>query len=177
MPIRPRRARRCLGGVRAEGDISDAQVVGDGVGCVEFLRALPISNRKVGLIGSCSGGRHAYLAACQHPVDALIDCWGGRVVMAPEDINDKYPVAPIDLTKDLSCPMLGLFGEEDRSPSPEQVARHEEELKRHGKKYEFHSYPGAGHAFMNYDRAASYRTEQAVDAWEKIWAFLGEQLS
>jgi carboxymethylenebutenolidase len=163
--------------VRAEGDISDAQVAGDGIGCVDFLRALPTSNSKVGLFGSCSGGRHAYLTACQHKVDALIDCWGGRVVMAPEDLNDKYPVAPIDLTRDLSCPTLGLFGEEDRSPSPEQVAQQEEEMKRHGKTYEFHMYPGAGHAFLNYDRPASYRAEQAVDAWEKIWGFLGRHLN
>lgn len=162
--------------VRAEGDVSDQEVVGDGLACVEFLRSLPVSNGKVGLFGTCSGGRHAYLTACHGQVDAVVDCWGGRVVMAPEDLNEKYPVAPIDLTKDLSCPVLGLFGEEDRGPSPEQVAQHEEELKRHNKAYSFHMYPGAGHGFFYYDRPAAYRAEQAVDGWRKVWEFLEREL-
>lgn len=163
--------------VRAQGDVSDEQVVGDGLGCVPYLRALPYLSGKVGMMGTCSGGRHAYLAACQGGnVDAVVDCWGGRVVMGPEDLNDTYPVAPINLTKDLPCPVLGLFGEDDRSPSPAQVAEHEAELNRHGKNYEFHMYPGAGHGFFYYDRPAAYRAEQAVDGWNKVWDFLARHL-
>jgi len=43
--------------VRAAGGIADAQMVGDVAGCVDFLRAQPHSNGKVGVIGFCSGGR------------------------------------------------------------------------------------------------------------------------
>ena len=161
--------------VRAAGDVPDEQVVGDGIGCVEFLRALP-NVGKVGLMGTCSGGRHAYLTACRTSVDAVVDCWGGRVVMAPEDLGDRYPVAPIALTADLSCPVLGLFGAEDRAPSPAEVDRHEQALREHGKTYEFHRYPGAGHGFFYYDRPAAYRAEQAVDGWQKVWDFLGRHL-
>jgi carboxymethylenebutenolidase len=96
--------------------------------------------------------------------------------MAESDLNDKYPVAPIDYTKDLSCPLLGLFGEEDRFPTPEQVALHEAELKKYGKDYEFHMYPDAGHGFFYYHKPA-YRQEQAVDGWEKIFTFLEKHLS
>jgi carboxymethylenebutenolidase len=164
--------------VRAQGDVADEQVVGDGLGCVSYLRALPYLNRKVGLMGTCSGGRHAYLAACQGGnVEAVVDCWGGRVVMAPADLNEKYPVAPIDLTNKLPCPVLGLFGQDDGSPSPAQVAEHEAELRKHGKTYEFHMYPGAGHGFFYYDRPAAYRAEPAVDGWNKIWDFLARHLS
>jgi carboxymethylenebutenolidase len=85
-------------------------------------------------------------------------------------------VAPLDYTKDLPCPILGLFGEDDSSPSPEQVARHEAALKKHGKQYEFHLYPGAGHGFFYYHRP-NYRQAQAVDGWEKIFAFLEKNLS
>jgi dipeptidyl aminopeptidase/acylaminoacyl peptidase len=56
------------------------------------------------------------------------------------------PVAPIDYTKDLSRPLLGLFGEDDKSPPPEHVAIHEQELKKHGKDYEVHTYPGGARA-------------------------------
>ena len=111
-----------------------------------------------------------------HPFDAVVDCWGGRVVMAPDELTPKQPVAPLDYTADLACPLLGLFGAEDHSPTPEQVARHEQELKKYGKVYEFHMYPGAGHGFFYYDRP-NYRQEQAVDGWQKLLAFLGKHLA
>ena len=50
--------------VRAAGGVADEQVMGDVAGCMEFLRAQPYANGKVGVIGFCSGGRHTYLAAC-----------------------------------------------------------------------------------------------------------------
>jgi carboxymethylenebutenolidase len=103
--------------------------------------------------------------------EAAVDCWGGRVVMAPEELTSKQPVAPIDYTRDLACPLLGLFGEEDQNPTPAQVAQLEQELKAHGKTYAFHMYPQAGHGFFYYDRP-NYRQEQAVDGWKKLFAFL-----
>jgi len=72
-------------------------------------------------------------------------------------------VSPITLPAGLSCPLLGLFGNEDRSPTPEQVDQHEAELKKHGKNYEFHRYDGAGHGFFYYDRPA-YRSSRRSTA-------------
>jgi carboxymethylenebutenolidase len=162
--------------VRGTGGVADEQVVGDLAGAQRWLRSQPYLNGKVGVFGTCSGGRHAYLAACRAPgFDAVVDCWGGRVVMAEQELTPKQPVAPLDYTADLSCPLLGLFGAEDRSPTPEQVARHEEELKRHGKQYEFHMYASAGHGFFYHDRP-NYRQEQAVDGWKKLFAFLAVHL-
>jgi carboxymethylenebutenolidase len=86
------------------------------------------------------------------------------------------PPAPIDLTKDLHAPLLGLFGNDDQSPTAEQVDQHEAALKQHGKTYEFHRYDGAGHGFFYYDRPA-YRAEQAVDAWGKVYAFFDKELA
>jgi carboxymethylenebutenolidase len=163
--------------VRSQGGVADEQVVGDLVGAMEFLRAQANNIGKVGVFGTCSGGRQAFLVACRSDgFDAAVECWGGRVVMAEADLNDKYPVAPIDYTEDLSCPLLGLFGEEDRNPTPEQVALHEAELKKHGKEYEFHMYPDAGHGFFYYHSPA-YRQQQAVDGWQKIFTFLEKHLS
>lgn len=161
---------------RAAGGVADDQVIGDLQGALQHLRALPYLNGRVGIFGTCSGGRHAYLAACRiRGFDAVVDCWGGRVVMAESELTPKQPVAPIEYTKDLSCPLLGLFGEEDQHPSPEQVARHERELKKYHKTYEFHQYPAAGHGFFYYERPA-YRQEQAVDGWQKVFAFLEKHL-
>jgi carboxymethylenebutenolidase len=55
------------------------------------------------------------------------------------------------------------------------VNQHEDELKKHGKTYEFYRYDGAGHGFFYYDRPA-YRQEQAVDGWKKVFAFLDKHL-
>jgi len=163
--------------VRASGGVPDAQVVGDTEAAVQWLRAQPYHNGKVGVIGSCSGGRQAFLYACHtKSIDALVELWGGRVVMSPEELTVNQPKAPIEFTAGLSCPMLGLFGREDRAPTPEQVDAHEAELKKHGKQYEFHMYDGAGHGFFYYDRPM-YRIEQALDGWKKVWAFFEKQLS
>jgi carboxymethylenebutenolidase len=163
--------------VRGEGGIADHQAVEDLAGAMRYVRALPYSNGKVGIFGTCSGGRHAYLAACQVPgFDAVVDCWGGRVVMTPDELNEKTPVSPLDYTRDLRAPLLGLFGNEDKNPTPEQVDQHEAELVKHGKSYEFHRYDGAGHGFF-YDHTPAYRQAQAVDGWAKVWAFLEKHLS
>jgi carboxymethylenebutenolidase len=163
--------------VRAQGGIADSQMVGDTAGAVAWMRAQPNHNGKVGLIGSCSGGRHTFIYACtRNDVDAAVELWGGGVVMTKEELTAKKPVAAIDLTKDLSCPLLGLFGNEDRSPSPEQVNQHEAELKKHEKNYEFHRYDGAGHGFFYWNRPM-YRIEQCMDGWSKVHAFFGKYLA
>ena len=163
--------------VRAAGGVADASVVGDVAGAMAYLRAQSNSNGKVGIIGFCSGGRHTYLAACSlKDVDAAVDCWGGNVIVDdPKALNSKRPVAPIDLTEKMTCPLLGLFGNDDQNPSPDQVNRTEAVLKRLGKNYEFHRYDGAGHAFFNSTRVA-YRAEQAMDGWPKVIAFLHQHL-
>ena len=163
--------------VRSEGGIADDQAVGDLAGAMKHMRGLPYASGKVGIFGTCSGGRHAYLAACRAPgFDALVDCWGGNVVMRPDQLSSKQPVAPLEYTKGLSCPILGLFGEDDTSPSPDQVKQHEVELKKYGKTYDFHSYPGAGHGFFYYHRP-NYRQAQAEDGWQKVFAFLEKYLA
>ena len=162
--------------VRESGGISDAQALGDIEGSMRFLKTLPYLNGKVGVFGTCSGGRLTFLSACRiQGFDAAVECWGGRVVASGDDLTANQPVAPIDYTADLSCSLLGLFGNEDQAPTPEQVNLHEEELKNNGKSYEFHRYDNAGHGFFYYDRGA-YRQEQAVDGWSKIFDFLGRNL-
>jgi carboxymethylenebutenolidase len=161
---------------REAGGVSDDCVMGDCEGALRYLNAQPHSNGKAGVIGMCSGGRHAFLAGCRvSGFDAVVDCWGGRVVAAADELTPERPVAPIDLTSALNCPLLGIFGNDDKYPSPGQVDLHEAELKKHGKEYEFHRYDGAGHAFWSYG-GDSYRPKQAMDSWEKVFAFFDKYL-
>ncbi|MET1003741.1 MAG: dienelactone hydrolase family protein [Acidimicrobiia bacterium] len=159
------------------GGVSDEQCMGDLKGAADHLRALPSSNGKVGVIGYCSGGRQAYVAACLLDFDAAVDCYGGRVVAAPEELTPLRPVAPIDLTPKMNTPLLGLFGAKDSNPDPDQVAKIEAALKAHGKEYEFHTYPEAGHAFFSVDRDGYYNVDATREGWKRIWDFFGRHLA
>src|SRR5580658_885217 len=79
--------------VRSEGGVADDSVVADCAAALAWLKALPSSNGKVGIIGSCSGGRHALLAASRVAgFDAVVDLWGGGVVAAQEELSPALPV-------------------------------------------------------------------------------------
>ncbi len=161
---------------REQGGVPDASVMGDTAASLGFLRNQTNSNGKAGVIGMCSGGRHTFLAACTlDGVDAAVDCWGGGVVCPPEQLSPARPVAPIDYAEGLNCPLLGIFGNDDHSPTPEDVDKTEEVLKKLGKDYEFHRYDGAGHGIWYYDKPM-YRQEQAMDSWNKVLDFFGKTL-
>jgi carboxymethylenebutenolidase len=157
------------------GGVPDDQCIGDVQGAANWLRALPDSNGRIGVIGYCSGGRQAYVVACSIDVDAAVDCYGGRVVATPEDLSPARPISPIDRTPELRCPLLGLFGVEDGNPSPEQTATIEAALQANGKVYEFHTFENAGHAFFSVDRP-NYRVDAAREGWKLIWDFFGRYL-
>jgi carboxymethylenebutenolidase len=161
---------------RAKGGVPDERLVGDVAGAARYLRALSSSNGKIGTIGYCSGGRQSLLAACSLELDAAVDCYGAFVMREPPE-GAPVSVRPIaDRLDKLSCPLLGLFGNDDQFPSPEEVDELEAALKAHGKSYEFHRYDGAGHAFFNVDRP-SYRAEAATDGWARIFEFFGRHLA
>ena len=160
---------------RANGGVPDDRLVGDVSAAVSYLKALDGANGKAGIIGYCSGGRQSFLAACKLPLDAAVDCYGAAIVRAPEGLPVKMtPI--VGLAGDLSCPLLGLFGEEDKYPTTDETAELSAELTRLGKEHEFHTYPNAGHSFFSVNRP-SYRPEAASEGWERIWEFYGRLLA
>jgi carboxymethylenebutenolidase len=162
--------------VRASGGVPDDRLVGDVAGAVGYLRAMPSANGRAATIGYCSGGRQSFLAACRLQLDAAVDCYGAFVTGTPPE-GMPLKAGPIaHLARDLSCPLLGLFGEDDQHPSPSEVAELSKVLNDAGKTHEFHSYPGAGHAFFAVNRPA-YRPEAATDGWQRIWDFFGRHLA
>lgn len=162
--------------VRARGGVPDDRVVADVAAARDHLRSLTNSNGKVGVIGFCSGGRQTYLVACSIEIDAAVDCYGGFVLNSPPAGSGLNMTPVIELTPNLSCPLLGLFGEEDKAPSPEETARIAAELDKHGKQYEFHTYPDAGHGFFATDRPM-YRPAAATEGWATLLEFYGRHLS
>lgn len=158
------------------GGVHDDSVMGDVKGALDFLKTNTPSNGKVGVVGTCSGGRHAFLAACTiEGFSAVIDCWGGGVVTPEDKATPARPVSPHTLIEHLNIPLLGIFGNEDANPSPEEVNQLEELLKEHHKDYTFYRYDGAGHGMWYYDRPI-YRPEQAMDSWNKCLDFFDQHL-
>ncbi len=160
---------------RSLGGVPDEQLVGDVAGAVAHLKSLSTSNGKVASIGYCSGGRQSVLAACNLQLDAAVDCYGAFVVGTPPEGFHLKVTNLVDQLPRLSCPLLGLFGNEDSYPSPEQVDELDRILTEHGKPHEFHRYDDAGHAFFATDRP-SYRVAAANDGWERIVEFYGKYL-
>ena len=162
--------------VRARGGVPDEQLVADVGAAAAYLRALPSSNGAVGVIGHCSGGRQAVLAGCRLDLQAVVDCYGAYVTGEPPE---GYVLQVGNLVEELPsmrAPLLGLFGVEDKTPSPDQVADLDRRLTELDKAHELHSYDDAGHAFFAVDRPA-YRVAAANDGWERIASFLEINLS
>ncbi len=162
--------------VREAGGVTDEQLVSDVGTAADHLRELDSSNGKVGVIGYCSGGRQSLLAATHLDVDAAVDCYGAFVITPPPADYSLKATPLIDDLPNLRCPLLGLFGNDDKNPAPAEVDELERRLQALGKTVEFHRYDGAGHAFFAVDRPA-YRPEAAVDGWERIEQFYGRHLS
>jgi carboxymethylenebutenolidase len=162
--------------VRQSGGMADDRAMGDVDGAIRHLRAMRELNGKVGIIGYCSGGRQVYLAACTlKGIDAAVACYPGGVGAGSVGLPPAQPVDPLDLSKDLSCPLLGIFGKEDKRPSQEHVAKIEAELTRLGKVHELVSFDGAGHSIFATDRA-DYRPLVATEGWKKIFGWYEKYL-
>lgn len=162
--------------VRAAGGVPDDRLVGDVDGAATHLRGLANASGRVAVIGYCSGGRQAFLAACSLTLDAAVDCYGGFVVEAPpEGFALAYrPLTP--LAGRLSCPLLGLFGANDSHPAPEHVAELDRVLTAENKEHEFHTFENAGHGFFSTDRP-SYAPEAAGRGWALIDTFFSRHLA
>ncbi|MFF5227409.1 dienelactone hydrolase family protein [Dactylosporangium sp. NPDC000521] len=161
--------------VRGQGGIADEQIIKDVRTAADALRAMDGHNGKVGVIGHCSGGRQALLVATAMPLDAAVDCYGAFALEPPPASTGLKMTSIKDRLPDLGCPVLGLFGDDDRNPSPAEVERLAGILAEHGKQFERHSYEDAGHGFFSPDRPG-YRQKAAVDGWKRIFAFFDRHL-
>ena len=155
------------------GNCNDENIVADVRAAVKWLRDQPfVDPERIGIVGFCFGGRVSFLSACNIPeLKAASVFYGGRI-LAP--MGGSGP-SPLEQAEHISCPVLGLFGEEDQNPAPADVAQIEAALKQHGKTYEFHTYPGCGHGF-HCNARGSYRPEAARDAWGKTMAWFDQHV-
>jgi carboxymethylenebutenolidase len=140
----------------AEKDLSAA---------VQYLANLDsTTSAKIGVVGFCMGGALSlYTTTKNANVGACVVFYGGHPKVTPDLPN-------------LHAPVLGLYGENDRSITPDTVRQLERQVKALGKQIDVVIYPDANHAFFNDTRPEVYNAAAAADAWQRTIKFLREHL-
>ena len=119
---------------------------------------------KLGTVGFCFGGRMALVLGANRPLDALCSFYGGGIQRVFDQLGD------------LKSPVLGLYGDQDKSIPKGTVEEFDKLLGRIGVPHEIVIFPGAGHAFFRDHDPSKYRPEAAKDAWERLQKFFTRYL-
>ena len=154
-------------------DTIDTQTVADIDTTLAYLRSLPyVDGTQVGISGFCLSGRTPLVYAVARPdeVAAISITHGG---IYPRDYHgEKEGQAPVGtLIPQLVCPVLGMFGEEDRSVPMENISRFRSELERARGNYWIRVFAGTPHGWMNTTEKDRYREPQSEQAWETLATF------
>jgi carboxymethylenebutenolidase len=149
--------------VRDNQDIATANLKS----AVKYAASLPNVNAdKIVSLGWCFGGAQSLQLALNsqdHPLAATI-IYYGRL------ITDKA------ILSNIKWPVLGIFGDQDRSIPVDTVKAFELALNSSGIPNEIYIYKGVGHAFAN-PSGENYAPKETQDAWQKTLSFLKKYAS
>jgi carboxymethylenebutenolidase len=127
-----------------------------------------VDSKRIASIGWCMGGQQSLLLSLADPrIKATVIFYGGLVTDANE-------------LKKLQGPVLGVFGNNDRAPSPADVEKFKTALKDAGKTdVTIYQFEGVGHAFASKAAAkmGAYNEPKAKEAWAKTWQWLDQKLA
>ncbi len=129
---------------------------------VEFLRQNSYVSGKVASFGYCFGGGMSMQLALNDDLDATVIYYGSLE-------TDETKLSSI------GWPVLGVFGEEDTSITPDSVRQFNKSINSLGINNEIYLYDGVGHAFANPSNPG-HDPEKTKDAWEKTVSFLNRHL-
>jgi carboxymethylenebutenolidase len=132
--------------------VPDDQVMSDLDAAVAYAKGTgKADTAKLAVTGFCWGGRIVWLYAAHNPGLKAAAPWYG----IDSQPNDLRPKNPADVAADLKCPVLALYGGQDKSIPPELIEKREAACKASGKTCESKVYPDAQHGF-NADYRPSY---------------------
>jgi len=115
-----------------------------------------------GCIGWCFGGGWSLQQALHTAdLDAAVVYYG-------------FLVTDVDKLREIQCPLLGIFGNKDRSIPPSAVDEFDAALAKAGVEHQILRYD-ADHAFANPSNPI-YDQKAAVEAWLEVRAFLAGNL-
>lgn len=148
----------------------DSEIVADIAATVAWLRnRADVAKDRLILMGHCMGGRMTLLGAGRVPeFRAAVVYYGGGSHYPWGD----EPNTPMDTLKNIRCPVVGFFGNEDTHPSPQNVDDIDAELARHKVPHTFHRYDGVGHGFQGPAHTKPAERAAAEDSWAKTFRFL-----
>lgn len=154
--------------IRIVAQASDQQVTSDTAAALKFLKAQAFADpARMGVTGFCWGGGKTWLAAERFGDFKAAVAWYGPLKPSPRFGN---AAAPLQLVKDLKCPMLGLYGGKDQGIPQADVEEMRAALKAAGKPGEIVVYPEAQHGFLA-DYRPSYDAAAAQAGWKRMLAF------
>lgn len=144
----------------------EAQVLGDTAASLKYLAAQPFTDmKKLGVTGFCWGGGATWRDCETFPEFKAGVAWYGPLKAGP------YPrTPPFDAVKDLKCPVLGLYGGQDKGIPQKDIDDTLAAAKAAGKSAEIVVYPDSQHGFLA-DYRPQYDPKASADAWPKMLAF------
>jgi carboxymethylenebutenolidase len=145
----------------------DAIMLSDLDSTVTWALANHGDTARLGIVGFCRGGRDTWLYAEHNPYLKAAVAFYGPVTGQTSDIQPK---TPLDLARDLKCPLLGLYGGADTSIDIADVRKAAALAKGVGQTVDIEVFPGAPHGF-HADYRASYHKDAANAAWAKMLAW------
>ena len=130
---------------------------------VRYLASLEnVNSSKIASLGWCFGGGQSLQLALNtepgYPLAATIIYYGNLV-------SDQESLSKI------KWPVLGIFGDRDKSIPVDSVKQFEDALNTNGITNEIYIYKGVGHAFAN-PSGDNYAPQETQDAWQKTVSFL-----
>jgi carboxymethylenebutenolidase len=140
------------------------QMTQDLVKAVDFLNEQSfVQAGKIASVGFCFGGGMSINLACHARLAACVVYYGQN----PE---------PIEMVKNISCPVLGCYGADDMRIN-QNLDKLVKAMVDYRKDFEMKIYTGAAHAFFNNTRKEVYREGPAKDSWERVLRFYKTCLS
>jgi carboxymethylenebutenolidase len=126
--------------------------------------------QKLGVMGFCRGGRDTWLYAEHNPHLKAAVAWYGPVTGPTSPIQ---PHTPLDRASALRCPLLGLYGGQDKSISQADVAAAADRAREAGHTVKIHVFPDAAHGF-HADYRDSYNKPDAEAGWAEALSWFNQ---
>jgi carboxymethylenebutenolidase len=155
--------------------LNDVTIMDETRQAIDYARGLDnVASEAIGGIGFCMGGRLGFLAHAEHGLRATVCFYGGGIAPATDRLGRK-PL--LDRIPEMTGALMLGYGAEDGGITGDEHGRIVEALSLAQKRFEFHLFTNAGHAFLAESRASMYRPEAAAEAWPLAFGFLHRFLS
>ena len=126
-----------------------------------------VNENKIGIMGFCMGGRHAYLSASRYPeLKAVVAFYG-----FPGQGSEPDAI-PMKVVSKMTMPVLGIFDRQDHLFPFEDVDQFRELLLKHSENNKIVVYEDVGHGFLNpYSPKRYLDGVSAGKAWNETVSF------